>query len=49
MVAPHRQHERVFEKQRASETLPDLVKGSDREIELAAIQQGRQVAQTAWP
>src|SRR4051794_31744556 len=45
MIAPHNDDERIFEKRSGGETLPGILKGPDREIKLAAIQQSRHVAQ----
>ena len=44
MVAPHGDDERILEKRSGGETLPRILKGPDREIKLAAVQQGRHVA-----
>src|SRR5690349_243254 len=45
MVMPHRHNERVFKEGSARKALADLLKGPDREIKLAAIQQDRHIAQ----
>ena len=45
IFAPHRDDKRIFEEWGACETLPNIIKGPDRQIKLAAVQQGRHIPQ----
>src|SRR3954454_19452395 len=45
MVMPHRHDERGFKQGSVRKALAGLPKGPDREIKLAAIQEGRHIAQ----